>query len=66
MKQQYFDLALKVAEPLLRDLREGKPDLTTVSDCALAGVQIQQGTRNPLRPLRVLELVYGLAEDGKL
>jgi len=66
LKQQYFDLSLKVAEPLLRDIREGKPDLT-VSDCASAGLQIQQGTRNrPLYPLQVLELAYGLAEDGKL
>jgi len=57
---------LKVAEPLLRDIREGKPDLT-VSDCALTGLQIQQGTRKkPLHRLQVLELAYGLAEDGKL
>jgi hypothetical protein len=45
---------------------EFKPDLT-VSDCALAGLQIQQGTRKkPRHPLQVLELAYGLAEDGKL
>ncbi len=33
-----------LAERLLRDIREGKPALT-VSDCALAGLQIQQGTQ---------------------
>lgn len=65
LKQQYFDLSLKVAEPLLRDLREARPDLT-VSDCALAGLQIQQGTKTkPLHPLQVLEKAYGLEEDGK-
>jgi len=64
LKQQYCDLSLKVAQPLL--IREEDPDLT-VSDCALAGLQIQQETRNkPLHPLQVLELAYGLAEDGKL
>ncbi len=65
LKQQYFDLSLKVAEPLLRDIREAKPDLT-VSDCSLAGLQIQQGIRKkPLHPVQVLELAYGLAEGGK-
>jgi Fe-S oxidoreductase len=64
-KQQYFDLSLKVAEPLLREIREGKPDLT-VSDCSLAGLQIQQGTqRKPLHPVQVLEMAYGLAGEAK-
>ena len=66
LKQQYFDLSLKVAEPLLHELREGKPDLT-VSDCSLAGLQIQQGTqKKPLHPAQVLELAYGFAEDSEL
>ena len=65
LKQQYFDLSLKVAEPLLREIREGKPDLT-VSDCFLAGLQIQQGTqKKPLHPVQVLEMAYGLAEEKK-
>jgi hypothetical protein len=56
---------LEVAEPLLRELREGKSDLT-VSDCGLAGLQIQQGTqKKPLHPVEVLELAYGLTEDSK-
>jgi glycerol-3-phosphate dehydrogenase subunit C len=65
LKQQYFDLSLKVAEPLLREMREGQPDLT-VSDCSLAGLQIQQGAgRKPLHPVQVLEIAYGLAEERR-
>ena len=65
LKQQYFDLSLKVAEPLLREIRESKSDLT-VSDCFLAGLQIQQGTKKkPLHPVQVLEMAYGLAEEKK-
>ena len=65
LKQQYFDLSLKVAEPLLRDIRESEPDLT-VSDCSLAGLQIQQGAAvKPLHPVQVLEIAYGLAEERR-
>jgi Fe-S oxidoreductase len=65
LKQQYFDLSLKVAEPLLKKIREGKPDLT-VSDCSLAGLQIQQGTsQKPLHPVQVLQLAYGLDDEVK-
>jgi glycerol-3-phosphate dehydrogenase subunit C len=62
LKEQYFDLSLKVAAPLLNGIRETAPDLV-VSDCSLAGLQIQQGTRvKPLHPIQVLERAYGL--DG--
>jgi Fe-S oxidoreductase len=60
LKQQYFDLSLKVAEPLLRDVRNGKPDFI-VSDCSLAGLQIQQGAgQKPIHPVQILEQAYGL------
>jgi Fe-S oxidoreductase len=60
LKRQYFDLSLKVAEPLLREIRDGRPDLI-VSDCSLAGLQIQQGmSQKPLHPIQVLERAYGL------
>ena len=63
LKQQYFDLSMKVAEPLLREIRETESDLT-VSDCPLSALQIKQGTgRQPLHPVQVLEMAYGL--DGK-
>lgn len=65
LKAQYFDLSLKVAEPLLNAIREGAPDLT-VSDCSLAALQIQQGTRvKPLHPIQVLDLAYGTKDAGK-
>jgi Fe-S oxidoreductase len=54
----------KVAEPLLRDIHDGRPDFI-VSDCALASLQIEHGMgRKPLHPAQVLELAYGLAGDG--
>jgi glycerol-3-phosphate dehydrogenase subunit C len=60
LKEQYFDLSLKVAEPLLREIRESKPNVT-VSDCSLAGLQIEQGLGSKtLHPIQVLERAYGL------
>jgi len=60
LKQQYYDLSLKVAEPLFREIRVIQPDLT-VSDCPLAGLQIEQGLgRRPLHPVQVLQIAYGL------
>ncbi len=60
LKQQYFDLSFRVADRLFRGIREAKPDLV-VSDCPLAGLQIQQGTgRRPLHPVQVLKEAYGL------
>lgn len=60
LKRQYFDLSFQVADRLLRGIREARPDLI-VSDCPLAGLQIQQGTgRKPLHPVQVLKEAYGL------
>jgi Fe-S oxidoreductase len=65
LKEQYFDLSLKVAEPLLRDIRNGDPNLT-VSDCSLAGLQIEQGLgRKTLHPIQVLERAYGIGGNTK-
>jgi Fe-S oxidoreductase len=62
LKQQYFDLSLKVAEPLLREIRESKPNVT-VSDCSLAGLQIEQGLGSKTsHPIQLLERAYGLEE----
>jgi Fe-S oxidoreductase len=60
LKQQYYDLSLKVAGPLLREIRETHHDLT-VSDCPLAGLQMEQGLgQKTLHPIQVLERAYGL------
>jgi Fe-S oxidoreductase len=62
LKEKYYHLSLKVAEPLLREIRESKPDLT-VSDCPLAALQIEQGTgQRPLHPVQVLQTAYGLGD----
>lgn len=63
LKRQYYDLSLKVAEPLLREMRETRYDLVA-SDCPLAGLQIEQGLgKKPLHPVQVLEQAYGLAGE---
>jgi len=62
LKRQYYDLSLKVAEPLLREIRESQPD-RIVSDCPLAGLQISQGLgKKTLHPIQILERAYGLEE----
>ncbi|HWP60597.1 MAG TPA: anaerobic glycerol-3-phosphate dehydrogenase subunit C [Candidatus Acidoferrales bacterium] len=63
LKRQYFDLSLKVAEPLLREIRDAQPDVT-VSDCTLAGLQIEQGLRHKtLHPIQLIERAYGLDSE---
>lgn len=60
LKREYFDLSLKVADSLVKEIRENQPDLT-VSDCPLAGLQIQQGTgQKSVHPVQVLARAYGL------
>lgn len=62
LKRQYFDLSLKVAEPLIKEIRDTQAELT-VSDCSLAGLQIEQGLgRKTLHPIRVVARAYGLEE----
>ncbi|MBI4523462.1 MAG: anaerobic glycerol-3-phosphate dehydrogenase subunit C [Deltaproteobacteria bacterium] len=62
LKRQYYDLSVKVAEPLLRDLREGQADVTA-TDCPLSGLQIEQGLgKKPVHPIRLLAQAYGLEE----
>lgn len=68
LKQQYFNLSLKVAEPLLREIHESQSDLTA-SDCSLAALQIEQGIgKKALHPVQILAMAYGLERgtgDGK-
>ena len=60
LKKEYFDLSLKVAKSLLEEIQEKRPDVT-VSDCPLAGLQIEQGTgKKSLHPIQVLAKAYGL------
>lgn len=65
LKRQYFDLSLKVAKPLLEEIRGGKPE-RIVSDCSLAGLQIQQAAgETPLHPIQILQMAYGLDGGGE-
>jgi glycerol-3-phosphate dehydrogenase subunit C len=59
LKHQYYDLSRKVAEPLIKEIRESGAELT-VSDCPLAGLEIQQGlNRKAFHPIRILARAYG-------
>jgi glycerol-3-phosphate dehydrogenase subunit C len=60
MKKQYYDESLKVARRLFSGIEEFRPN-RVCSDCALAGLQIEQGTgRKSVHPVEVLREAYGL------
>jgi Fe-S oxidoreductase len=59
-KTQYFDLSMKVAQPLFDAVRSGGTP-TVATDCPLAGLQIAQGTGvEPRHPIQILAQAYGL------
>jgi len=61
-KKEYYQLSMKVAEPLFEKVENSKPDYT-VADCPLAGMQIEQGTgRKVLHPIQIVHMAYGLDE----
>ncbi|MFQ5683938.1 MAG: anaerobic glycerol-3-phosphate dehydrogenase subunit C [Candidatus Binatia bacterium] len=65
LKRQYYDLSMKVAEPLLRELRDSGSDWT-VSDCPMARLQIEQGMgKKPLHPVQLLQMAYGPDQESK-
>jgi len=60
MKKQYFELSMKLAEPLFRSVREARAD-RVATDCPLAALQITQGTGVKARhPIQILAEAYGL------
>jgi Fe-S oxidoreductase len=62
-KTQYFDLSMKVAQPLFDAVRAGGSP-TVATDCPLAALQIAQGTgTEPRHPIQVLARAYGLDES---
>lgn len=64
MKKEYYELSLKVAQPLFERIEKAQP-ATVVSDCALAGLQIVQGTgRSFIHPIQVIHAAYGLNNQG--
>jgi Fe-S oxidoreductase len=63
-KKEYYELSLKVAQPLF-DAIGAAGGRTTATDCPLAALQIEQGTgRAPRHPIQLLADAYGLGEGG--
>jgi glycerol-3-phosphate dehydrogenase subunit C len=63
MKKEYFELSMKLAEPLFRDIAAARPD-RVATDCPLAALQIDQGTgRRAQHPIRILAEAYGLSVE---
>jgi glycerol-3-phosphate dehydrogenase subunit C len=60
MKKEYFQLSMKLAEPLFKGVREAGAD-RVATDCPLAALQITQGTGIEARhPIQVLAEAYGI------
>ena len=60
MKKEYFQLSMKLAEPLFKDIEVARHD-RVATDCPLAALQINQGTgRTAEHPIRILASAYGL------
>ena len=63
MKKEFNDLALQVAKPLFESVKEAQPD-RVVTDCPLAGLQIERGTGHKTsHPAEVLRDAYGLNDE---
>ncbi len=62
MKKEYFQLSMKLAEPLFNGVREAGAD-RVATDCPLAALQIKQGTGVEARhPIRILAEAYGIED----
>jgi glycerol-3-phosphate dehydrogenase subunit C len=60
MKKDYFEISLKVARKLFREVEESTAD-EVCTDCPLSAMQIEYGTRKkPIHPVQVLHRAYGL------
>jgi len=64
LKKEYFELSMKLADPLFKNVEAARPD-RVATDCPLAALQINQGTgRTAAHPVRILADAYGLSIDG--
>jgi glycerol-3-phosphate dehydrogenase subunit C len=62
MKKEYFQLSMKLAEPLFTGVRGAGADCVA-TDCPLAALQIRQGTGIEARhPIQVLAEAYGIED----
>ena len=64
MKKEYFELSMKLAQPLFTGIEALAPD-RVATDCPLAALQINQGTgRTAQHPIRILADAYGLSVEN--
>ncbi len=64
MKKEYFELSMKLAQPLFKDVVAAEPD-RVATDCPLAALQINQGTgRTAQHPIQILADAYGLTPEA--
>jgi Fe-S oxidoreductase len=62
-KKEYYELSLRVAQPLFEAIGGSGAD-RIATDCPLAALQIAQGTgRAPSHPIQILADAYGLDTD---
>ncbi|MFQ5897900.1 MAG: anaerobic glycerol-3-phosphate dehydrogenase subunit C [Candidatus Methylomirabilia bacterium] len=62
LKREFFELSLKVAEPLIRGIEAAEAD-HTATDCPLAALQIAQATgTTPRHPIQIFADAYGVRE----
>jgi Fe-S oxidoreductase len=63
VKKEFYDLSMQVGTPLFKGINELGEDVQPVTDCALAGLSIQQGTgHKTIHPVEILHQAYGLDE----
>jgi Fe-S oxidoreductase len=63
LKREYYELSLKVAEPLFKGIEAARPD-RVASDCPLAALQIAQGTgAAPRHPIQIVADAYGVTPE---
>jgi glycerol-3-phosphate dehydrogenase subunit C len=59
-KREYYELSLRVADPLLEEIDAARPE-RVASDCPLAALQIAQGRgAAPEHPIQILADAYGV------
>jgi glycerol-3-phosphate dehydrogenase subunit C len=63
MKKQFFELSLKQAKKVFREVDQATPD-TVCTDCPLSALQIEYGTKKkPVHPVEVLHRAYGFTNE---
>lgn len=59
MKKQFFQISLKVADKLFREVKTSEAQ-EVCTDCPLSAMQIEYGTgKKPVHPVEVLQRAYG-------